>query len=171
MDMTCGDSDLRYGFLSVAEIDRLGFCGGLLVLSTRGRPLEFHCTAPVNPNRAQQILYGRSLRPFIVCDQIGMTLIQKVSEKLCMILVDDAELSGLTELLVGTPVVRVYRDGQSPDSWSGQVLELEGQNISISDSADERCQSMLRRFLKHLPLTEPFDRIYQAIGEAHAKAA
>jgi hypothetical protein len=170
MDMNRGDSDARYGFLSVVEIDRLGYCGGLLVLSTRGRPLEFHCTAPVNPNRAQQILYGRSLRPFVVCDRIGVTLIQKVSESLNMILVDDAELSGLADL-IQVPLVRVYRDGQMPDWPSGHRLELEGQDISISAAASDDCESMLRLFLRNLPLTEPFDRIHQAIGEAHAKAA
>ncbi|MBL9124077.1 MAG: hypothetical protein JNG90_10630, partial [Planctomycetaceae bacterium] len=45
------------GFLTVVEHEQLGLIGGYLLLNLSGRPLEFHCTAPLKPNRAQQILY------------------------------------------------------------------------------------------------------------------
>ena len=41
------------GFLTVLEHEHLGLVGGYLILNTAGRPLEFHCTAPVKPNRAR----------------------------------------------------------------------------------------------------------------------
>ena len=40
-----------------------------------GRPLEFHCTAPIKPNRAQEILYGPTLDAFLYGEQIGRTLL------------------------------------------------------------------------------------------------
>ena len=46
------------GFLTVLEHPQHGLFGGYLLLNLAGRPVEFHCTAPVKPNRAQQILYG-----------------------------------------------------------------------------------------------------------------
>ena len=49
--------------------------GGYLVLNAVGRPLEFHCTEPVKPNRAQQILYGATLRPYLYGEQIGKALV------------------------------------------------------------------------------------------------
>ena len=65
------------GFLTVQEFTDLGLIGGYLILNAVGRPLEFHCTAPVRPNRAQEILYGPTLVPFLYGEQIGQTLVAK----------------------------------------------------------------------------------------------
>ena len=65
------------GFLTVLEHAQHGLFGGYLVLNTAGRPLEFHCTAPIKPNRAQQILYGPTLESFLFGEQIGKTLLAK----------------------------------------------------------------------------------------------
>ena len=59
------------GFLTVLEHSQHGLMGGYLVLNISGRPLEFHCTAPIKPNRAQQILYGPTLEPYLFGEQIG----------------------------------------------------------------------------------------------------
>ena len=59
------------GFLTVCEQPEQGYFGGLLVLNTNGRPLEFHCTAPVKTNRAQEILYGPTLRQYLFGEQLG----------------------------------------------------------------------------------------------------
>src|SRR6188474_707044 len=65
------------GFLTIVEHQESGLTGGYLVLNTLGRPLEFHCTAPLKTNRAQEILYGPTLRPFLYGEQIGQTLLEK----------------------------------------------------------------------------------------------
>src|ERR1044071_2335982 len=65
------------GFLTVVEHEEHGLVGGDLVLTLTGRPLEFHCTAPVKPNRAQQILYGPTLKPYLYGEQIGQALLGK----------------------------------------------------------------------------------------------
>src|SRR5512137_623050 len=65
------------GFLTICERPELGIVGGYLVLNTAGRPLEFHCTVPVRPSRAQEILYGPTLKPFLYGEQIGRALIAK----------------------------------------------------------------------------------------------
>src|SRR5688500_11494160 len=57
------------GFLTVVEHDQFGLVGGYLILNSSGRPLEFHCTAPVKPSRAQQILYGPTLTPYLYGEQ------------------------------------------------------------------------------------------------------
>ncbi len=48
-----------------------------MLLNAAGRPLEFHCTAPVKPNRTQEILYGPMLKPYLYGEQIGQTLLAK----------------------------------------------------------------------------------------------
>src|SRR4051812_23172961 len=60
-----GASPAALGFLTVVEDEQQGLVGGYLLLNPLGRPVEFHCTAPVKPNRAQQILYGPTLRPYL----------------------------------------------------------------------------------------------------------
>src|SRR6266576_6035917 len=65
------------GFLTVVENAELGLIGGYLLLNPAGRPLEFHCTAPVKATRTQQILYGPTLLPFLYGEQIGQTLLKR----------------------------------------------------------------------------------------------
>ena len=65
------------GFLTIIRDEPYGLFGGYLVLNTAGRPLEFHCTAPIKPNRAQQILYGPTLEPYLFGEQIGQTLLAR----------------------------------------------------------------------------------------------
>ena len=69
------NSNPTFGFLTVVDDARFGLCGGYLVLNPAGRPLEFHCTAPIKPNRAQEILYGPTLHDFLYGEQIGGALI------------------------------------------------------------------------------------------------
>ena len=65
----------KLGFLTVVEDQKSGLFGGYLVLNSAGRPLEFHCTAPVKPTRAQEILYGPTLKSYLYGEQIGKTLL------------------------------------------------------------------------------------------------
>ncbi len=65
------------GFLTVLDHPRLGLIGGFLILNAMGRPLEFHCTTPVKANRAQEILYGNTLEPYLYGEQIARTLISR----------------------------------------------------------------------------------------------
>ena len=156
------------------EIQGLGFCGGLLVLSSRGRPVEFHCTSPVLANRAQQILYGQTLREFVCCDQIGVALVEKVKSNLDMILVDDRQFSMLADLLPHP--VAVVSDteetvGNVPQQTIGSRLEIAGQQFEVFGGRNDQTEQLLEHFVGHLPADEPFERIRAAISEAHAEAA
>jgi len=53
-----GGDGAVFGFLTAVDSPLHGLFGGYLVVDSLGRPLEFHCTAPVKVSRAQQILYG-----------------------------------------------------------------------------------------------------------------
>jgi hypothetical protein len=75
--MNDANSSPAFGFLTVVDDPRDGLFGGYLVLNAVGRPLEFHCTAPIKPNRAQQILYGPTLEPYLFGEQIGQALLTK----------------------------------------------------------------------------------------------
>jgi hypothetical protein len=107
-------SKTALGFLTVVDHPQYGLCGGYLVLSGCGRPLEFHCTAPIKPNRAQQILYGPTLEPFLYGEQIGQTLILKGKTQPLVVCTDRSPVLALRQY-VSVPVALVC-DGGEPEA-------------------------------------------------------
>ena len=159
MTETTKQNETRYGFLAVLKIADLGYCGGLLVLTEFGRPLEFHCTAPVNANRAQEILYGQTLESFLMCDQIGVALCEKPKLPLSVIVVEQNELASLSHQ---TEIPIAFVEQSNEDENPTTVRLLGGQ----SDATE-----LIDKFAETIPLAEPFERIRRAIEEAHSVAA
>src|ERR1044071_7615013 len=166
------------GFLTALERAPHGLSGGYLLLNTAGRPLEFHCTAPVKPNRAQQILYGPTLKPFLYGEQIGATLVNKPTLVPLAVLVDrPAALAARPFIQV--PMAIVLGGATDPtlvSNATGEWLELPiGQNrlaISRQNSADhERLGQSFPTCGEPFDFTEPFDRIREAIHEAQRTGA
>src|SRR5262245_49628291 len=77
-----------FGYLSVVKSAEHGYFGGYLIVCGLGRPLEFHCTAPIRPSRAQQILYGPTLEPYLAGEQICGALLEIAKLKPTVILTD-----------------------------------------------------------------------------------
>src|SRR5690242_2874360 len=78
--------ETTFGYLSVINSADHGYFGGYLIVGPLGRPLEFHCTAPVRPSRAQQILYGPTLEPFLLGEQIAGAMLDAAKLKPQLIL-------------------------------------------------------------------------------------
>ena len=53
----------------------------------------------------------------------------------------------------------------------GNIRQLEGASYEIIGQCADQTDGLLKLFIETLPLSEPFDRIYQAMGEARADAA
>lgn len=106
------------GFLTVTEHAEHGLFGGYLVLNAAARPLEFHCTAPVRPNRAQEILYGPTLRPFLYGEQIAHTLISKARHKPLLICTDVDHVLEVRSL-VDMPVIHLLRRATGTETATG----------------------------------------------------
>jgi hypothetical protein len=115
------------GFLTVVEYPQYGLFGGYLVLNLVGRPLEFHCTAPIKPNRAQQILYGPTLEPYLFGEQIGRTLLASAKVEPRVVCTDREPMLAVCAS-VSVPVVLVLPDDLSDDL----------QEHLSDDSPDER---------------------------------
>src|SRR5215469_1926324 len=127
-----GPRSLTLGFLTVVEHEQHGFFGGYLLLNCNGRPLEFHCTAPVKPNRAQEILYGPTLRPYLCGEQIGQTLISKSTAKPVAVCTDEPAVLAVQEF-VSLPVALVALpsgDSQDPGSSPSRNLRLDAGHRS-----------------------------------------
>ena len=81
------------------KLKALVIVADLLIVSHIGRPIEFHCSAPVVTNRAQKILYGRTYDNYLYCEQIGLSLIDKAKNKPPVYFADSHQLLGLERLI------------------------------------------------------------------------
>jgi len=181
------------GFLTVRETVEHGFLGGYLVLNPAGRPLEFHCTVPVIPNRAQEILYGPTLKPFIYGEQIGQTLLHKAKSRPVFVCVDVAAALAVAEH-ASCPILLVSPDAaeRTPGAASATrrlddphtgppathaklaTFALGDNHISLPADRGHNQETVSKQWqalATELDLWEPFGRIHEAIEEAQRGAA
>lgn len=184
------------GFLTVVEHPEHGLFGGYLLLNTAGRPLEFHCTAPIRPNRAQEILYGPTLAPFIYGEQIGQTMLAKAKTKPLVVCTDREPALAVREFS-SVPVVLVIApeeieendvDSQAYDNsrsrHDGKLWRLDKAHLdtpplitftlgrnrlavpAVAEQDRRQISESLASVADSFDLAEPFGRIREAIDEA-----
>ncbi|NBW97601.1 MAG: hypothetical protein EBR28_12965 [Planctomycetia bacterium] len=151
-----------YGFLTAVDSPTHGLFGGYLLVDPGGRPLEFHCTAPVKVSRAQQILYGATLLGHLHGRQIGATLLAEGSIAPVVVLTD---LESMLAVQRHTPLpVALVSPADAPTGF-----EIGSARVRAPDDAGA-VETTLREALSPLAsavdLREPFERIRAAIEEA-----
>lgn len=162
-----GNQDFRLGFLTAVEDAERGFVGGLLVTNRFGRPLEFQCTAPVKPNRTQQILYGPTLRPFVLAELIGKTLVEKIGVKPHIVLGETRELLELGSW-VDIPVASILAATEVSDANPEDTLPIGSAKVLVAanDGWDRETLNKQSRLIpKDADLLEPFERVREALKE------
>ena len=160
------------GFLTVCGEQPQGLFGGFLVLNANGRPLEFHCTAPVKPNRAQEILYGAALEPYLYGELIGQALVKKAKSSTSMICTDLASVMEVRPFC-RCPVVFVGPDQDPPETRPRtpplQQFRLWDRELAVHrDHATDRdtVEREWSPWADSFDLAEPFERIREALQEA-----
>lgn len=126
------------GFLTILEVPPHGLFGGYLVVNPAGRPLEFHCTEPIKPSRAQQILYGPTLASFLYSEQIGQALFAKARQEALLVLTDVAAALDLRSY-IDVPVVLVAVEQRRSDSQATALsahIAAEGGLSIVSTRVD-----------------------------------
>lgn len=147
-----------FGFLTVLEDASAGMLGGLLIVNRRGRPLEFHCTAPVAPSRAEEILFGPTLRPHFYSERIGAALLAKTAAAPSVVFVHQRDAWGVAEETT-VPVVLVDAAG-SDDASTTPLFD------HVSDDLRPSVEQLLAELTRYVDLAEPFERIVDAVREA-----
>lgn len=169
MSSTAKPDPFRLGFLATMEIPEQGFVGGLLVTTRHGRPLEFQCTAPVKPNRTQQILYGATLGPFLMGELIGRTLLEKVGVKPHLVLTEQQEVLELRNV-VTCPIACIEElPAKAPDAAESPATVKLGKQWIRFHSAHDEDPAAVQAHFKEIPgeadLREPFERVREALLE------
>ncbi len=192
MTASVAGSEGLLGFLTVVEDRKCGLFGGYLVLNRAGRPLEFHCTAPIRPNRAQEILYGPTLRPYLYGEQIGRTLLEQGKSPTELVLTDCEPVLAVSEFVTlpvilvggGQPAAQPATEQDTDNNgrtWRYDRAQAAEPNLRFFEAGGQRlamrCSNPDRRaedavvqqigtVAASLDLSEPFDRIRAAIDEA-----
>jgi hypothetical protein len=178
--------ETTFGYLSTLQSPHYGYFGGYLILTTRGRPLEFHCTSPVQPSRAQEILYGPSLQSYLLGEQISGALLAAAKMTPQLILIDQpAMLLVRQQSLV--PLALIDRQSAAPHVDTCEVgvasnaaeelpSSLPGVRFAVGtydvqlpfgfDAERPAVAELLTLLAQHVDLAEPFGRIHEAIREA-----
>lgn len=155
------------GFLTAVADESLGVAGGYLLLNASGRPLEFHCTAPVKASRVQEILYGPTLKPFLYGEQLAQTLLGKSRLKPLVVCTDLPEMLAARQF-VETPLALVL---SADAAECGFPLGPSRVSATPEFAGDER---LIREAwppqAEQLDLAEPFVRIREALKEAQGTA-
>jgi len=165
--MAASEEDFKLGFLATIALPGGGFVGGLLVTNRHGRPLEFQCTTPVRPTRSQEILFGDSLKPYLLGEVIAETLIRKATVKPDIVLTEDdavLEVRSHIDRPAGLVFEAPGEDGESI-RVGRQRLRFHDGHRHDRDVVSERAKAIHEA----VDMTEPFRRVREALEET-AKA-
>jgi hypothetical protein len=159
---------LSFGFLTVVESSAHGVFGGYLVVDALGRPLEFHCTAPVKVSRAQQILYGPTLQGHLHGRQVGGALLAEGKATPAVVLTDSESMLQVRPL-TKWPVAMVRRHDAAAGDGPAAGFTM-GATI-VSPHADDasrmaEIEASLATLAAAVDLCEPFERVRAALDEA-----
>lgn len=168
MDAAPAKALAAFGFLTVLESAEHGLFGGYLVLSPQGRPLEFRCSTPVAASRAQEILYGPTLRPYLFAEVIGRALVAGAELDAAIILTDQRDMLPLA--LLRPEEILLVREVTSEIKLAEPTspLIINGCEIiasSVSTKSNELA-ALLEPLAANVYLAEPFQRIRAALTEA-----
>jgi len=157
------------GFLTVLK-DAIGYVGVYLVTNQWGRPLEFRISTAVQPNRVQQILYGDTLEPYLCADLIGKTLVEKTAAPAQLFVTDQRPMLDL-RWRVDAPVIWLAAAEEQANETLGCLQPATETRPAIYrhpnfPADDAGLRPLLHRVESMLDLSEPFERVREAMHEA-----
>ncbi len=162
------NNEPAFGYISAVETAEYGYFGGYLIVSPLGRPLEFHCSAPVRPNRAQQILYGATLESYLLGEQIGGTLLKAAKITPNVVFTDSEALLHARDVISRPMALVLPADSPGSRLTNSQIpFAAFKLHLPIGYEQDETTiAESLAFFTRRVDLAEPFGRIHDAILEA-----
>jgi hypothetical protein len=165
-------SEQRIAFLTANCDPSLGYVGGYLLTTARGRPIEFHYTTPVNPSATHRILYGAELEPYILAELIGSSLVRQCTTEAAFIVTDQPHMLSQRKSWSCPIVCVVCRPTTAQGPPATEQINLIRDMHAHPDYLED--VAALNRWLEEvnpgLSLDEPFVRVWEALREISAAA-
>jgi hypothetical protein len=169
---------LALGFITVRHHSEHGYFGGYLIINQLARPLEFHCTLPVKPTRAQSLLYGNTVDDFFCGEQIAKALVAKAKLKPTLLLTDSSSVLAFENVgdehivLVHLPDTDNATNLRTPGSNAIPLRTIQGKSFSVQCSqqcsyTSQMLNELTPQLAPNFDVMEPFQRIAEALIEAH----
>ncbi len=154
------------GYLLTDETPATGYFGGLLIITSAGRPVAFHYTQqPVKPTEMHRILYGASLESFVRGHLIACSLLRACRHRPKLLLVSDGLLVSLQPTF-GVPTAAPF-DESLPAPPDCAVVTVAGTKWLIHGREGEHVRRLLADQLEAVGgvevLIEPFGRVRAAL--------
>lgn len=172
-------------FISLVELEKDVFRGGVLVTDAQGKPLEFRCTSAIQPTAVQKTLYGGTLNAHMAVELTARPLLNAVKQEYDAVFVTQDDFIELRKA-IKKPLLVVAKQGETlatqenaeePSksellaSPSGKfdpvVLTCHWQHAGDIDQTLPNLGVLFSRF----DLIEPFARISSALTLLHEKGA
>jgi hypothetical protein len=184
MDSDNGLSKKSLGFVSVRHRLDQGYFGGYLLVNSVARPLEFHCTVPVQPTRAQSILFGPTIEEFLCGEQIARALLSRAKVQPQVVLVDAPAVLCVRQWIdmpilwiTGASTSNVDHGFNYPNFQRNSPEYAQKPHGPYSFACLDSYRSdldlidwMVESNAMELDLKEPFERIVEALAEAHPRS-
>jgi len=157
------------GFYQVVEQPNGEMCGGVLITSHLGRPIEFQCSLPVRPNATQQTLYGPTLRPFLIGELIAKALKDRLQVLPDVLFVNQPEaLNNQT-----WNSIPILCSTESDEAIFQQ--DFREEHYWVASKQEKDVTNILEKMTEYVPdsaeLQEPLVRVEQALKEAMGQVA
>ncbi len=171
---------MQLAYLLAEAVDGNNWAGGLLVTDERGLPVDFRYVEPIRPSKLQRLIYGDSLKRYLIIDAIAGTLLKAAKPEVDWFFTSDPILLELHSQLPGRFIAISNGEKKSPGEkgeWhvdgpgklSFQVSE-EGDPVLLTfhakdETATEEVARDLTWLADRLDFTEPLQRVKAALKE------
>ncbi|MEB3181169.1 MAG: hypothetical protein VKL59_19350 [Nostocaceae cyanobacterium] len=170
---------LTLGFLGIHRFeDGAAIRGAMLVTDKETKPLEFRVTAPVRPQKFQEILFGELLDEHVSVELIGVPLLNALQQKPNLIIVRDILFLGINAKQE-VPTVLMLREDEALIKKGASTQPLHSPDsgrpsVKISTSSQfqtklEDIAQQLKQIFQTRDLMEPFDRLEKACADVHTR--
>ena len=117
-------------------------------------------------------MYGQTYRGFVFTDQIGAALVDSVKHLPSAYMTCLADMLPIGEQVDPPVVLAEISATETPFDGSGlpqfKVDQIQFSCVNLAQEQTKLLQGHIEKFHAKLPIDEPFERISQAIEEAHA---
>ena len=156
----------RIGFLAAGRDESLGYVGGYLLTTARGRPLEFHYTTPVKPSATHRILYGVELEPYIFGELIAANLIRQSAIEPSFIITDQPRVLDQRPAS-SCPILCVAPEAAATAETADAAEKPRSELVAHADYPQDAdsLTAWLAEANPGLNVREPFGRLWAAVRE------